>query len=220
MTIIKRVLIACSFFCVLPVLGQNNPVSLFTKNNPHQFMFSLGAYPITYIDGDNFFYGDDDFFNSDDDFFDNEKGWSYLSKKAYTPSINFFYSYQLKSWLSLGASLSYSSYSETHRNQLTDDIQYKKKSNFLALTPIVRFDWFRMSALRIYSGIGIGGAFYKRQEMNRKDNSFSPSFSITYLGMTVGKRIYGFGEINSGTNGIFSIGIGYRFGHKKESNEK
>jgi hypothetical protein len=203
----KRVLFISSLFCVLPFFAQENPVSLFTSNNPHELKLSLGAFPITSNDEGYCFW-------EDDDAFEDEKGWSYLSKGVYSPAINLSYSYQLKSWLSLGAAITYSVLDKTYKNQLTDEMQFKKRRQFLAFTPSVRFDWYRMKYVRVYSGVGLGVAYYKKKDSFEEKNSCYGSVDITYLGMSVGRKWYGFGEMSIGTNGFFKIGVGYRFGLK------
>ena len=70
-----------------------------------------------------------------------------------------------------------------------------------------RFEYLRRDVVQLYSGIGVGAT-------ERHDESYVvalPMIDVTYLGVTVGRNIYGFAELGGGINGCIRVGMGYKF---------
>ncbi len=62
-------------------------------------------------------------------------------------------------------------------------------------------------------GIGVGVDYYKSNQPNDSyhNAAFNLRGQITPLGITVGRRLFGFAEFGYGAQGIIVGGIGYKF---------
>ena len=79
--------------------------------------------------------------------------------------------------------------------------------NTYAMFVNFRFEYLRRDVVQLYSGIGVGATV-------RHDESYVvalPMIDITYLGVTVGRNIYGFAELGGGISGCIRVGMGYKF---------
>lgn len=87
--------------------------------------------------------------------------------------------------------------------------------SYFSLLPSARFVWLNRPLVRLYSGISLGAAFREDRWSAGSDRGvsreFVPGISVTWFGLTVGKRVYGFAELNSGVTGFCQAGIGYSF---------
>lgn len=121
---------------------------------------------------------------------------------------NFFgsYAYQFTRWLQTGVSVSYTRYWRSKPGG-------QESETYATLIPSVRFLWLNREVVRLYSGFGIGvnWACEKDSSLSRKDYSVLPGGQCTFIGICVGKKLFGFSEWGIGNLGILSSGIGYRF---------
>lgn len=142
---------------------------------------------------------------------------TYPGNHMMLPCFNLTYTFQLKKWLAVGALVSYTREYQSIYSLRNDRPVYKWHKNYSSFIPIVRFDWFRRNLVTLYSNIGIGLTLETQSSKNlvSKDKNnyviwyISPQ--ISPLGITVGKRIYGFGEVGIGIDGIVKAGVGYKF---------
>lgn len=84
-----------------------------------------------------------------------------------------------------------------------------------ALLPIVRFAWVRRGIVQLYSGLGFGLAFSHSDSPKGRDYNVDSSFDFTFIGISVGRDLFGYFDISGGSRGVISFGIGYRFFNKK-----
>ncbi len=143
--------------------------------------------------------------------------YRYPGDKIGTPGINFSYTYQLKRWLALGITLGYAGVFQKSYDLYTDNTVSKKGKHFISFTPAVRFDWYRSNMVKLYScfGLGLGHIFererYIGQDYVERDGFYTPTIDFTPLGISVGRKIFGFCEFGLSTQGFVKAGIGYRF---------
>lgn len=123
---------------------------------------------------------------------------------------------------SFGATTSYNAFNTNYyKRSANTKIGYFKEYN-LAFTPSVRYAWITKDWFQLYSGVGVSLYLhitrYKLDEKKEdssydlRDTNFLQNIQVTPLGFSVGKTIFGFGEVNiGGRAGTVVGGIGYRF---------
>lgn len=209
MNIIKRLAFICLLTFAMPVWGQT-----LWENNRHDIRASIGIAP--------FFSETSDFYTWNTPLGNDKYIENYLGDRTFSPSINLGYSYKFKKWLSVGVLLSYEKVSQDLFVYNTDAVKCRMRGNYLGFTPHVRFDWVNVDMVTIYSSVGIGLLLKMESEkspdgrINLSKNKISESWDIIMIGMTVGRKLYGFGEISSSSHGLVKFGIGYRFNSKNK----
>ena len=64
----------------------------------------------------------------------------------------------------------------------------------------------------MYSGLGAGLALTTVKDvMGASGTRAQLAFSVTTVGIMVGRDFYGLAELSFGTTGVVSVGVGYRF---------
>ena len=77
--------------------------------------------------------------------------------------------------------------------------------------PIVRFAWLRRGIVQLYSGVGLGFAVGYNEKIDYNDTLFDVAYDVTFIGLSIGRDIFGYIDIGVGNRGVISAGIGYRF---------
>ena len=83
--------------------------------------------------------------------------------------------------------------------------------------PTVRFSYLNRRNVRLYSSVGIGyGLCLERTKDSNGalTQSYKSAFvpvQFTPIGVSVGRRLYGFAELTVGSMANLSAGIGFRF---------
>ena len=117
------------------------------------------------------------------------------------------YSHFFKNWISVCADFGYTPLWNYKANAF--GVKLPSDNGFMFhVLPKVRFTYLRADLVSLYSDIGLGVA------LGSSDGkvTFDALFHTTLLGVTVGKRVYGFAESNLSMKNIgFTIGAGYRF---------
>ncbi len=127
------------------------------------------------------------------------------------------YMYSPLRWLSVGLYAGYvCEWQPTHLRS-TQAITSITKERHLMLVPTVRFTYLNRPIVRLYSSIGIGVGFC-RERIRNVDGHIEANYSdrfcpaeVTFLGVSVGRRLFGFAELSVGSMGCCSAGIGYKF---------
>ncbi len=124
------------------------------------------------------------------------------------------YGYRVNEWFSIGGSLAWSAgICNLYDNQTLerwDTIHV----NYISLMPIARFTWLRRDIVELYSSLGAtAGIEHWVHYLNGKHHTYRPylSYDIKPIGISVGRRWYGFMEAGYGARGIVNIGVGHRF---------
>lgn len=125
------------------------------------------------------------------------------------------YSYRPLKWLEVGGIVSYVNLSERLFDRITDANVGYSRQNTISVMANVRFSYLTSPTVRLYSGVGIGVSCNIAQSKYNEQTSSrvvaTLAGQLTIIGITVGRRIYGFAELSIGTCGVVNAGIGYRF---------
>ena len=130
------------------------------------------------------------------------------------------YFYHLNKWFSVGG---IGCYGQMHQDLFLTDKKIGKdgeiKNYYLTLMPAMKFDWVRKSHFGVYSKLGIGGTLRNEKidydaasKDDYSDTEVHVNWQISLLGLEAGgNRLRGFLEIGTGEQGIFDIGLRYKF---------
>ena len=169
----------------------------------HEIRLSVGAYPQRIDPKYDLWYYGESFAAS-----------KYYEGSTYTAGIyGLEYYYRASRRWDIGLHFSWArEYSNLYSN--IDNARLKRlDTDFLTFTPTVRFNWKRSKTVHIYSAAGFGVIL--TQESCRKGVEDKAAVQITPIGVSVGRRLFGFAELGFGVHGVFIGGIGYRFNAKK-----
>ncbi len=116
------------------------------------------------------------------------------------------FSIHYKRWFSLAFNLAANGIWSNVEDPVSGKIVEKGAS--FQLTPIARFYYLNKPVVRLYSGVGFGlyTGYYDG------DYEFYPSFKLTPIGITLGRKVFFFAETSVGTASMGgNFGVGYRF---------
>ncbi len=146
----------------------------------------------------------------------------YAGEKVSTGVINLSYHYQIENWFSVGLSVSYVGFYQNSYTNSTNKLAYSNITHNLAAMPDVRFTWLNKKYVKLYSGAALGFVSVAQNyldknnsELSTHDYSLYPALQIDFIGVSVGKDLYGFAKYGLGFEGFISAGIGYRFSSNK-----
>ena len=93
--------------------------------------------------------------------------------------------------------------------------------SFITLLPAVKFNWLRKDSWGLYSKLGAGASLVLSKEkadatdtsqaVDNTQNSVMFNFQVSALGMEFGRSLRGFCEAGFGEQGVFLVGLRYRF---------
>ena len=151
-----------------------------------------------------------------------ELGNFVTEERGYTsPTVwlthNFDYGFWINEWLSIGGTLTWTSgrrhmYSHyTHKRLDVDRVDYIK------IMPTLRFAWIRRGIVQVYSSVSLGaGVEIRDNYIGENIYEAVCAFDFKPLGLSVGRKLFGFIEAGYGTRGIINAGFGYRFNTKQK----
>ena len=131
----------------------------------------------------------------------------YWGKERLYNAINLEYGHKVKDGLSLGAKAYVGFTTKACRHVVTDDLLYRSSLVVTSAIFNIRFDWLRREWVTMYSSIGVGVVarfVYRYSEIY-------PMYDATFVGLGVGRRVYGYVEVGSGISGSLRAGLGVRF---------
>lgn len=131
----------------------------------------------------------------------------YDTATYYLPGVTAEYSQYLLPWLSIGGKLSFGMTWSSKRHIYTDELLYRNNNYCIGLIVDIRFDWLRRDIVQMYSSVGLGLA----TRIAFHNGKLSPMYDMTFVGISIGRDIYGFAEFGGGVSGLLRAGIGYRF---------
>ncbi len=95
------------------------------------------------------------------------------------------------------------------------------KRSFITLLPAVKFNWLRKNSWGMYSKLGAGASLLlSKEKADRTDtseafdntkSSVMFNFQVSALGVEFGRSLRGFCEAGFGEQGVFLVGLRYRF---------
>lgn len=119
------------------------------------------------------------------------------------------YYYRVASILSAGAAFTYAGLYGNILDAVTRRKIASDNTTTISAAVALRLHWLNRPLVRCYSSLALGPAVDIRSLDHSREGYIT--LSATIVGVSVGHRLYGFGEIGAGTQGIFAAGIGYRF---------
>ena len=131
------------------------------------------------------------------------------SKPMYTTGvINAEFAWFHKPWFTFSFTTAVSLTWQGYRDAVTDERTGSDAGFNLYLVPQARFNWVRRECVKMYSTIGLGAMV----GINDGEFGVLPAAQLTPVGIEVGRKLFGFGEIGLGMLHVGGqIGIGYRF---------
>ncbi len=132
-------------------------------------------------------------------------------------AISLGYAYRVRRWLDVGVTFSYAGFYCNVRNTARGDVAWREREHYLTVMPVVRVGWLNRPAVRLYSSFQLGyqRSFETYYPGERWDENYC-GVQLTLLGISVGRRFFGYAELGIGMRGVCICGVGYRFGNKKE----
>lgn len=202
----------------IAILGST---SLFAQKNEsasihkHEFRLGVGAFPLTLRN--EYGYGPfDNHYNGGMGGYDFSSLENYLGARYTTGAISLGYTYSFSRWLSLGGTISYTGEFQNTYDRISDRMTGGRTWSDISLTPMVRFTYLNRKYVRLYSQLGVG--LQISIERGKTDDGVRNKVlahitgHATFFGVSVGNRVFGFGELlGVGSQGVFVIGIGYKF---------
>lgn len=82
----------------------------------------------------------------------------------------------------------------------------------VSVLPEARFNWLNRSLVRMYSAAGLGIVIGGKRNMDYGNSEYFlyPAFQLTPVGISIGRKVYGFAELGLGTQfmgGMAGVGI-------------
>ena len=140
-----------------------------------------------------------------------------FENESFTGPISAEYFYHVKNWLGVGGILAYG------QNEQDVFLSREKdgviKNTYVTLMPAVKFDWLRKKHFGMYSKLAFGATlrnekYDSTKDSNKDDNDseLHVNWQASLLGMEAGgPTLRGFLELGTGEQGIFLIGLRYKF---------
>lgn len=125
-----------------------------------------------------------------------------------TGAIYADFSFLFKRWFSLSLGINCDILFGNTYNALTGKKTGNRNVSVFTLIPQARFYYLNREYVRMYSSIGAGLVC----GVSRESQELMPAFHVALLGVTVGRKLFGFAEVGTGSiyAGIMA-GIGVRF---------
>lgn len=183
---------------------------------PHALSFEIGAYAACGWRGMITGIASDESFPRFPGEFPGEQRY-YNGPLRTSGAFGIAYGYRVRYWLEVGGSFTYAGF---YRNLLrTSDggVASRQREHYLTLMPYVRLSWVNGRMVQCYSSLHLGYQLGSERYygMNRPVALGYFAGHLTLVGVRVGRRLFGYGEIGFGMRGLYVAGIGYRFGNYK-----
>lgn len=137
-----------------------------------------------------------------------------------TGALSVSYGYRFRRWFDLGLLFSYNCEYKRQFNALSGDYLHRKYQHNITIMPTIRFTWLNRKWVRMYSSLGMGMTINTTNTTgsggSTDGNSYALAFQCSYLGLTVGRSLFGFAELGFGAKGVAIFGMGYRFNNPKK----
>ncbi|MBQ2783413.1 MAG: hypothetical protein IJE99_00250 [Alistipes sp.] len=131
----------------------------------------------------------------------------YSSAERCWPCLSLNYQHSVKRWLSLGVKSTVGWKTRSERHVVSNDV-YRRYSMCLAsLMFNMRFSWLHRDYVSMYSSLGLGAMAH----IQFGDSWLAPMVDAAWVGISVGKRVYGYAEFGAGVGGVLRAGVGVRF---------
>lgn len=143
-----------------------------------------------------------------------EQGLYCLSNDHYY-TFNLDYGYWTNEWLCVGANATWvmglcNVYNVTNYKRV-----HTLRHDFVTVMPTARFAWLRRGIVQMYSSLGFGlGIERSDRYSGYNKTSCYCAFDFKFVGLSVGRKWFGFIEAGYGSRGIVNAGFGCRINSK------
>ncbi len=131
-----------------------------------------------------------------------------------TAAITASYMYNLTKRFSVGGSLSYYGVYRSTFDRVTEELVGRHTDQCLSAIAMVKLNYLSTEIVRLYGklglGLGLNWTNHYLEDEGYSDRHMYLTGNVTFLGVQVGKKLYGFGEFGVGSNGVLIGGIGYK----------
>ena len=124
------------------------------------------------------------------------------------------YFFHATTWLSTGAVVVYGK--QTQDLYIGNNKKGKEKNSYYTLLPALKFNFLRKDYFGMYSKVALGATLRsEKTEFDSNDYEGSKlhfNWQISFLGIEAGgQKFRGFSELGFGEQGVFCLGIRYKF---------
>ena len=125
-----------------------------------------------------------------------------------SPVMSIGYQHNINHWLALGCKGTVALKSKARRNVVTNEVLTRYSYVVASALVDIHFSWFHRDVVSMYSSVGVG---FMSLINNKYHTATFPMIDLTWIGIQVGKRVYGYAEFGGGVGGFFRGGVGVRF---------
>ena len=129
------------------------------------------------------------------------------------------YGYWIKEWLSIGVAATWNAGVRNIYDFPTQQLWLSLRRDYISILPIARFAWLRRGIVQLYSSVGLGlGIERWVTYIDNVESNYSPflAYDIKLVGLSVGRKWFGFVELGSGSRGVVNVGFGCRINTKNK----
>ena len=130
-------------------------------------------------------------------------------KTTYITPISFEYNHYRNEWLVIGVKAHFSAIEGDIHAPESGAFKYRAGHYLVGGLFNWRFEYLRREYVQLYSSCGVGVGV----RITKPTTLTLPVLMVdwTYIGVTFGKRVFGYAEFGGGINGFLRAGIGGRF---------
>ncbi len=142
----------------------------------------------------------------------------YRGAQLYSGTYSLGYLYRATPVVGVGMTVSYSALGRNLYSNADNSTVGRDVGHYVSFVAMVRFSWLNRKWVSLYSALGLGFGIGVERTNNglgsvRRETLSCFTGQYTPIGITVGRRLYGFAELGLGAQGSFICGIGYRIGN-------
>ena len=117
-----------------------------------------------------------------------------------------------KRWFALTVGLGFNGIFQNVYDPMTGRRAGQNSGISVSIVPEARFNWLNRNLVRMYSAAGIGIVIGGKRNMDYGNSEYFlyPAFQLTPVGISVGRKVYGFVELGLGAQfmgGMAGVGI-------------
>lgn len=140
----------------------------------------------------------------------------HYSGPAHWYSASIDYGYWINEWASVGGTATWVGGIRNYYNPINHQRIDSQELHHVAIMSIGRFAWLHHGIVQLYSSFALGvGIEMSESYDGRALNYAYCAFDVKPLGISVGRRWFGYAEVGYGSRGVFNIGFGYRINSKQ-----
>lgn len=125
-------------------------------------------------------------------------------------TLSLQYAYAIKPGFRLGAKATYAGVWENVYDTVTGERLYDNNAHNIAAMVDAQIAWLRRDIVEMYSSFSLG----LMAHVERANGGLTPMFDAAFVGLNVGRKVYGYVEVGAGIGGSVRGGIGIRFNSK------